>query len=84
MVRGGRIPSPLESPAYGGMSSYDLNNWANHPEDFMQNGFTSIVAGFAVALTCLATTAAQTAAQDRIVVDSPTYAFIPMEIDKDL
>jgi len=50
----------------------------------MQKQFTGIVASFAVALTCVATTAAQTQAQDnRIVVESPTYTFIPMEIDVD-
>ncbi len=50
----------------------------------MQKRFTSFVASFAVALTCVAITAAQTRAQDsRIVVDSPTYTFIPMEIDVD-
>ena len=45
--------------------------------------FTSIVASCAVALTCVTTTAAQTPAPDRIVVASPTYTFIPMEIDVD-
>ncbi|HIF23340.1 MAG TPA: SRPBCC family protein [Gemmatimonadetes bacterium] len=49
----------------------------------MQKRFITIVAGCAVALTCLAIAAAQTQAQDRIVVDSPTYTFIPMEIDVD-
>ena len=49
----------------------------------MQKRFISIVASCAVALTCLTTTAAQTQAQDRIVVESPTYTFIPMEIDVD-
>jgi len=57
--------------------------WQNHPEEFMQKRFITIVAGCAVALTCLAIAAAQTQAQDRIVVDSPTYTFIPMEIDVD-
>ena len=48
----------------------------------MQNRFTSIVASCAVALlTCVTTAAAQT--PDRIVVASPTYTFIPMEIDID-
>ena len=49
----------------------------------MQKRFTSIVASCAVALTCVTTTAAQTPAPDRIVVASPTYTFIPMEIDVD-
>jgi hypothetical protein len=49
----------------------------------MQKRFASIVAGCAVALTCVTTTAAQTPAPDRIVVASPTYTFIPMEIDVD-
>ncbi len=49
----------------------------------MQKRITSIVAGFAIALVCLITTATATQAQDRIVVDSPTYTFIPMEIDVD-
>ncbi len=47
----------------------------------MQNRFISIVASCVVALTCVTANAAQ--AQDRIVVESPTYAFIPMEIDVD-
>ncbi len=50
----------------------------------MKSPFTSIVATCAVALTCvITTTAAQAAAQDPIVVESPTYTFIPMEIDID-
>ncbi len=50
----------------------------------MQKRFTGIVASFAVALACVATTTAQTSAQDsQIVVASPTYTFIPMEIDVD-
>ena len=51
----------------------------------MQKRFTSIVASCAVALICVTTTAAaaQTPAPDRIVVASPTYTFIPMEIDVD-
>ncbi len=50
----------------------------------MQKRFAGVVASFAVALTCVATTAAQTSAQDsQIVVASPTYTFIPMEIDVD-
>ncbi len=49
----------------------------------MQKRLTGIFASCAVALTCLTTTAAQTSAQDRIVVDSPTYTFIPMEIAVD-
>ncbi len=49
----------------------------------MQKRFISIVASCAVALICLTTTAAQTQAQDPIVVASPTYTFLPMEIDVD-
>ncbi len=49
----------------------------------MQNRFTSTIVACAVALTCVISNAAQTSAQDRIVVDSPTYTFIPMEIDVD-
>ena len=49
----------------------------------MPRRFTSIVASCAVALACVVTTATQTAAQDRIVVESPTYTFLPMEIDVD-
>ena len=46
----------------------------------MKHRFTLIAASCAVALAC-ATTAV--AAQDPIVVESPTYTFIPMEIDVD-
>ena len=49
----------------------------------MQNRFTSIVASCAVALACVTTAAAQTPASDSVVVASPTYTFIPMEIDVD-
>ena len=49
----------------------------------MQNRLTRIVASCAVALTCVTTAAAQTPASDSIVVASPTYTFIPMEIDVD-
>jgi hypothetical protein len=37
----------------------------------------------AVALTCVTTASAQPAAPDPIVVASPTYTFLPMEIDVD-
>ena len=49
----------------------------------MQNRLTRIGAACAVALTCVTTAAAQTPAPNRIVVDSPTYTFLPMEIDVD-
>lgn len=49
----------------------------------MQNRFTRIGADCLVALACTITAAAQTPAPDKIVVDSPTYIFIPMEIDVD-
>ena len=49
----------------------------------MQKRFTIIVASCAVALVWVTPTAAQTPAPDRIVVSSPTYTFIPMEIDVD-
>ena len=49
----------------------------------MQNRLTSIVASCAFALTFVTTVAAQTPASDKIVVASPTYTFIPMEIDVD-
>ena len=47
----------------------------------MKNPFISIVVSCAVALACVTTTAEQAAAQDPIVVESPTYTFLPMEID---
>ena len=46
----------------------------------MKHQFTLIAASCAVALACATTTVA---AQDPIVVESPTYTFIPMEIDVD-
>ena len=46
----------------------------------MKHRFTLIAASCAVALACATTTVA---AQDPIVVESPTYTFIPMEIDVD-
>ena len=49
----------------------------------MQKRFTSIGASCAVALTCVTNAAAQTPAPDSIVVASPTYTFIPMEINAD-
>ena len=49
----------------------------------MRHRLSSIVAGCAVALTCVTTAAAQTPASDPHVIASPTYAFIPMEIDVD-
>ena len=49
----------------------------------MQNRFISIVANCAVALTCVTTAAAQTPTSDSVVVASPTYTFIPMEINVD-
>ncbi len=47
----------------------------------MKNPFISIVVSSALALAFVTTTATQAAAQDPIVVESPTYTFIPMEID---
>ena len=49
----------------------------------MQTRFTRIGVSCAVALACVATAARPASAQDKIVVASPTYAFIPMEIDVD-
>ena len=49
----------------------------------MQSRFTRLVASSAVAIACVTTAAAQTPASDKIVVASPTYTFIPMEIDVD-
>ena len=49
----------------------------------MRNRLTRIGAGCVVALACVTTAAAQTPAPDPIVVASPTYMFIPMEIDVD-
>jgi len=46
----------------------------------MKHRLTSIVVSCAVALACVTSTIA---AQDPIVVESPTYTFIPMEIDVD-
>jgi len=63
------------------MSSQDLRS--KHLEEFMQYRFTRIGASCLVALTCGITAAAQTPAPDNILIDSPTYTFIPMEIDVD-
>jgi hypothetical protein len=49
----------------------------------MQHRITRIVASCAVVLACVTSAAAQTPASDKIVVASPTYTFIPMEIDID-
>ena len=47
----------------------------------MPNRFTSLVASCAVALACVTTAVAQT--PPSVVVASPTYTFIPMEIAVD-
>jgi hypothetical protein len=65
------------------MTTHDLNTCVTHLEDFMQSRFTRLVASSAVAIACVTTAAAQTPASDKIVVASPTYTFIPMEIDVD-
>ena len=49
----------------------------------MRNRVTCFGASCAVALACVTPAAAQTPAPDPIVVASPTYAFLPMEIDVD-
>ena len=49
----------------------------------MQHRITRIVSSCAVVLASVTTAAAQTPASDNIVVASPTYTFIPMEIDVD-
>jgi hypothetical protein len=65
------------------MTTHDLNTCVTHLEDFKQSRFTRLVASSAVAIACVTTAAAQTPASDKIVVASPTYTFIPMEIDVD-
>jgi len=47
----------------------------------MRNRFTSILASCVLALACVTSVAAQT--PDPHVIASPTYTFIPMEIDVD-
>ena len=49
----------------------------------MRNRFTSIGAGCVIALAWVTTAPAQTPASDSVVVASPTYTSIPMEIDVD-
>ena len=49
----------------------------------MRNQLIRIGAGCAVALACAVTVAAQTPASGSVVVASPTYTFLPMEIDVD-
>lgn len=47
----------------------------------MRSRLAGVVAGCAIALACVTTVAAQT--PDLHVIESPTYTFIPMEIDVD-
>ena len=49
----------------------------------MRNRFTSIGACCVIALAWVTTAPAQTPASDSVVVASPTYTSIPMEIDVD-
>ena len=49
----------------------------------MRNQVIRIGAGCAVALGCAVTVAAQTPASSSVVVASPTYTFLPMEIAVD-